>query len=153
MSIAFHRVGIEMKSFSQKLVRPSTGRATLGRILLNGKPTATRADELSEWLRLQPFAGRPVAEDIAGRDREARIKARTGIVSLSGYWRRDGESAGNARGGHIDVWNGTRLTISGPLNAIATFGRMLEFNSFAADCGFGFSDLEQSRKTRFREIT
>jgi hypothetical protein len=48
MSATFHSVGIEMKSFSQKLVKPMAGKQTLGRILLNGKSTATRARELAE---------------------------------------------------------------------------------------------------------
>ena len=37
MSATLHRIGIEMKSFSQKLVKPAPGKASLGRILLDGK--------------------------------------------------------------------------------------------------------------------
>lgn len=29
---------------------------------------------------------------------------------FDGYWTRDGEAAGNASGGHIDLWNGEKLT-------------------------------------------
>src|ERR1700692_1508914 len=54
MSATFHRVGIEMNSFSQKLVTPMPGKPTLGRIILDRKPTATRAYELAEWLKLRP---------------------------------------------------------------------------------------------------
>src|SRR5579863_6462 len=57
MSATLHRVGIEMRSFSQKLIQPMPGKATLGRIMLDGKPTATRAYELAEWLKLRPIAG------------------------------------------------------------------------------------------------
>lgn len=74
MSVTFHRVGIEMKSFSSKLVRPLSGQPTIGRIILDGKPTATRADELGEWLKLRPFAGLPNAEDTAGPDWDRRSR-------------------------------------------------------------------------------
>jgi type VI secretion system (T6SS) effector Tae4 (amidase) len=47
LSVALHRVGIGMKSFSQKLIRPMNGDK-IGRILLDGKPTATRADEMGQ---------------------------------------------------------------------------------------------------------
>lgn len=46
MSVVFHRVGIEMKSFSSKLVHPLSGQPSIGRIILDGKIIATRADEL-----------------------------------------------------------------------------------------------------------
>jgi hypothetical protein len=32
------------------------------RVFLEGKPTATRADELGEWLQHQPFAGLPTQQ-------------------------------------------------------------------------------------------
>ncbi|KVD33074.1 hypothetical protein WI84_22005 [Burkholderia ubonensis] len=110
MSVAFHRVGIEMKSFSSKLVKPLGGQSSIGRILLNGKATATRANELGAWLRLQPFAGLGRAENVTGEDWRDRVKGRTGIIMFDGYWIRDGETEGNASGGHIDLWNGEKLT-------------------------------------------
>jgi hypothetical protein len=152
MSVTFHRVGSEMKSFSQKLVKPMPGKATLGRILLDGKPTATRAYESGEWLRLRPFAGLPNAEDITGSAWEAKVKDRTGIILFYGYWRQEGDSPDNLSGGHIDLWNGTRLTISGPIDSIATVSRRLGFNSFASGTPFGFSDLRQSKQILFWEI-
>jgi hypothetical protein len=152
MSVTFHRVGSEMKSFSQKLVKPMPGKPTLGRILLDGKPTATRAYELAEWLRLQPLAGLPNAQDITGADWESKVKGRTGIVFFYGYWRQDGDSSDNLSGGRIDLWNGTRLTISGPIDSIATISRRFGFNSFAADLPFGFSDLRKSKQILFWEI-
>jgi hypothetical protein len=42
MSVTFHRVGIEMKSFSEKLIKPLSGQKSIGRIILDGKATATR---------------------------------------------------------------------------------------------------------------
>ncbi|MCA8125972.1 hypothetical protein LGM75_06380 [Burkholderia multivorans] len=44
---------------------------------------------------------------------------------FDGYWCRAGERAENASGGHLDLWNGARLTISNPLNALAVMGRLL----------------------------
>ncbi|WGS48605.1 type VI secretion system amidase effector protein Tae4 [Paraburkholderia sp. D15] len=152
MSIMFHRVGIGMKSFSSRLVRPASGQESIGRILLDGKPTATRADELGQWLNLRPFAGLPVAEDITGPDWQPKVKGRTGILLFSHYWRREGEDAGSASGGHIDLWNGSRLTISGPIGSIATIGRMFGMNSFFAGYSFGFSDLRNARQILFWEI-
>jgi hypothetical protein len=88
MSVTFHRVGVEMKSFSQKLVRPLSGQPTIGRIILDGKATATRADELSEWLKLRPFAGLPLPENVTGADWESKVKGRTGIIAFRNYWAR-----------------------------------------------------------------
>lgn len=111
LSATLHRVGIEMKSFSQSSVKPGTGKASLGRILLNGKATATRADEMASWLQLQPFCGLPAKpENVTGADWEAKIRGRTGIIFFGGYWRREGEASGQGSGGHIDLWNGAKMT-------------------------------------------
>jgi hypothetical protein len=110
LSVALHRVGVEMKSFSSKLVKPRSGQASIGRIILDGKVTATRANELGEWLKLQPFAGLGRVENITGADWLSKVKDRTGIIMFDGYWTRDGESESNASGGHIDLWNGEKLT-------------------------------------------
>jgi hypothetical protein len=156
MSVTFHRVGIEMKSFSQKLVKPLSGQPTIGRILLDGKATATRADELGEWLQLRPIAELPAAENITGKDWEAKVKGRTGIIQFSRYWTRDGESAANASGGHIDLWNGERLTISSVPDALATIGRRIGISSFRQGANFAnalsYSDLSQSKSILFWEI-
>ncbi|WP_321889939.1 type VI secretion system amidase effector protein Tae4 [Paraburkholderia bannensis] len=152
MSVTFHRVGIHMKSFSSRLVHPMSGQPSIGRILLDNRPTATRADELGQWLSLQPFAGLPKAEDITGADWRSRVKGRTGIVLFTRYWQRDGESPDDASGGHIDLWNGSRLTISGPFDAVATIGRMIGVNSFLPSVWLGFSDLRKSKQILFWEI-
>jgi len=122
ISATLHKVGIEMRSFSQKSVKPMAGRKTLGRILLDGKPAATRAQELAEWLKLQPFCGLPPEpENITGQDWEAKIKGRTGIIMFHAYWYRSGETVPS--GGHIDLWNGSRLTYNGITGTVETFAR------------------------------
>lgn len=153
MSVTFHRVGIAMKSFSSRLVHPLSGQPSIGRIIVDGKVTATRADELGEWLKLRPFAGLPAAEVITGSDWESKVKGRTGIVQFSGYWQRDGEkTTTDATGGHIDLWNGSRLTINGPIGAIATIGRMYGFHSLLPGTSIGYSDLRNSKRILFWEI-
>jgi len=152
MSVTLHRVGVEMKSFSQKTVKPMSGAATIGRIILDGKATATRADELGEWLQLQPFAGLPKAENITGADWESKVKGRTGIIQFSRYWTRTGESAANASGGHIDLWNGSRLTVSSAPDAVATYSRVVGLQSLFPGTSFGWSDLRNSKQILFWEI-
>ncbi|WP_175938989.1 type VI secretion system amidase effector protein Tae4 [Caballeronia sp. BCC1704] len=152
MSVMLHRVGIGMKSFSERLVRPASGEK-LGRILLDGKPTATRADELAQWLELQPFAGLPRAEDITGADWEKRVKGRTGIIEFSRYWARDGESTANASGGHIDLWNGSRLTISSGEGLLGVIGRRVGIASAHIPwTNVGYSDLGKAKAILFWEI-
>lgn len=152
MSVTLHRVGIEMKSFSSARVKPISGQTSIGRIILDGKATATRADEMGEWLKLQPFAGLAKAEDITGHDWESKVKGRTGIIQFSRYWTREGESAANASGGHIDLWNGARLTISSAPDAIATISRYLGRQSLFPGTSYGWSDLRNSKQILFWEI-
>jgi hypothetical protein len=152
VSVTLHRVGIEMKSFSQKLIRPMNGDK-IGRILLDGKATATRADELGEWLKLQPFAGLPKAEDVTGPNWETKVKGRTGIIEFSRYWTRDGERAENATGGHIDLWNGNRLTISSAQGLLGVIGRGVGVESaHIPGTDIGYSDLRNSKAILFWEI-
>jgi hypothetical protein len=156
MSVTFHRGGIEMKSLSSKLVKPLDGQQSIGRIILDGKVTATRANELGEWLKLQPIAGLGKPENITGADWESTVKGRTGIIMFDAYWTRAGESAANASGGHIDLWNGSRLTISGLFDGMATIGRYVGVQSFrqgatvASDVSY--SDLRGSKSILFWEI-
>lgn len=111
MSATLHKVGVEMKSFSQSTVKPAQGSTTIGRILLNGKATSTRANEMASWLSQQPFCGLPKKpEDLTGQDWESKVRGRTGIISFDGYWSRDSDSSGQASGGHIDLWNGSKMT-------------------------------------------
>ncbi|MBN9408749.1 MAG: hypothetical protein J0H69_06315 [Burkholderiales bacterium] len=153
LSATFHRLGIEMKSFSQKTVRPMPGAKVLGRVLMNGRPAATRAYELGEWLKVQPFAGLPrKPEDVTGKDWESRVKGRTGIIMFHGYWLRSGEDAGNASGGHIDLWNGERMPISSATSLFSVLGRRFGYQDMAADLSFGYSDLRNSKLILFWEI-
>ncbi len=141
MSVTFHRLGIAMKSYHRS-----------DRILVDGKGTPSRADELAEWLKLRPFAGLPVPEDVTGSDWESKVKGRTGIIEFSRYWTRHGEDTASASGGHIDLWNGSRLTVSSAPDAIATFSRVVGIQSFFPGTDFGWSDLRNSKKILFWEI-
>ncbi|MDP9650427.1 type VI secretion system amidase effector protein Tae4 [Paraburkholderia caledonica] len=145
MSATFHTVGIEMKSFSQKLVKPMPGKPVLGRILLDGQATATRAYELAEWLKLQPFAGIRPPGDITGPAWRNNVAGRTGIIFFYGYWQQDGDSPDSLSGGHIDLWNGSRLTNNGALGALETFARF----TLNMRTGPGYSDLGKSKQILF----
>ncbi|GAB7538354.1 hypothetical protein BGC_45760 [Burkholderia sp. 3C] len=148
-----HRVGIEMKSFSSKVIKPLGGQPSIGRILIDGKATATRANELGEWLKLQPIAGMGNAENITGTNWESRVEGRTGIIMFDGYWARDRESADNASGGHIDLWNGSRLTISSAQGVFSVFGRMIGIErAHIPGTSYGYSDLRKSKTVLFWEI-
>ncbi|CBJ40211.1 conserved hypothethical protein (plasmid) [Ralstonia solanacearum CMR15] len=152
MSATLHGVGIEMKSFTQANVTLAPGEQ-FGRILLHGKYAAVRANQMGAWLSRQPFCGLPPKpENITGKDWESKVKGRTGIVMFDGYWIRDGESTENASGGHIDLWNGSRLTISGVGTAFATIGRYLGRDAFFPGTHFGWSDLANSKAIHFWEI-
>ncbi|MDN7877194.1 type VI secretion system amidase effector protein Tae4 [Burkholderia aenigmatica] len=152
MSVTLHRVGVGMKSFNSKTIKPVSGAKTIGRIFLDDKPTATRAEEMGKWLQLQPFAGLPKAEDVTGSEWESKVKGRTGIIQFSRYWTRDGESTANASGGHIDLWNGSRMTISSVPGVISTFGRVFGLHELLPDTDFGWSDLRNSKQILFWEI-
>lgn len=153
MSATFHRIGIKMLSFSQKRIKPMPGAQTLGRVIMDGYPAAVRAYELGEWLKIQPFCGLPQKpENVTGKDWESKVKGRTGIIMFHAYWARSGEGADNATGGHIDLWNGARLTISGFWDGVATIGRYIGQQSLFPGTSYGYSDLSNSRIILFWEI-
>ena len=153
MSATFHKVGIKMLSFSQKSVKPMPGAQTLGRVMMDGLPAAVRAYELGEWLRLQPFCGLPKQpEVVTGKEWESKVKGRTGIIMFHAYWARAGETGGHASGGHIDLWNGARLTISGFWDGVATASRYLGKHSFRPGTPYGFSDLRNAKMILFWEV-
>ncbi|MBX9428833.1 MULTISPECIES: type VI secretion system amidase effector protein Tae4 [Ralstonia solanacearum species complex] len=149
MSATLHQVGIEMKSFTPANVTVKPG-SQFGRILLDGKYTAVLADQLGSWLSRQPFCGLPPKpENITGADWQSKIKGRTGIIMFDGYWTRDGESAVSASGGHIDLWNGSRLTNNGALGTVETFMRFsVGMNSLRGL----WSDLGKSKTILFFEM-
>jgi hypothetical protein len=152
MSVTFHRVGIGMKSFSEKLLKPLSGQKSIGRILLDGKPTATRADELAEWLKLRPFAGLQNGENITGSDWELKVTGRTGIIAFKNYWVRSREEK-NPSGGHIDLWNSRRLTISSGEGLLGVIGRGIGVRSaHIPGTTVGYSDLSKATEILFWEI-
>jgi hypothetical protein len=96
--------------------------------------------------------GRRKTENITGSGWESKVKGRTGIIMFDSYWTRDGELAANASGGHIDLWNGARLTINGFWNTLSTVGRSAGMHSFFPGTSFGFSDLRRSKVILFWEV-
>jgi len=155
MSVTFHKVGSDMKSFSQKVVKPMPGKQQLGRLILGGKPTATRAYELAEWLKLQPFAGLGKPEDITGKGWESKVTGRTGIIYFFGYWRQDGDSSDNLSGGHIDLWNKDTLTPNWASFLRFRIGMSSMPNPFSWLRGRrdnAFSDLANSKEVLFWEV-
>jgi hypothetical protein len=154
MSATFHRAGVQMKSFSQRSVKPMPGAQTLGRVMMDGYPAAVRAYELGEWLKLQPFCGLPQEpENITGKGWESKVKGRTGIIMFHAYWARAGETPVNASGGHIDLWNGQRMTVSGPEGFLVMLGRRIGIsNAHIPGTSIGYSDLGNARLILFWEI-
>jgi len=76
------------------------------------------------------------------------VDGRTGIIFFYGYWRQDGDSPNRLSGGHIDLWNGSRLTSNGVLGAIETFARF----TLNMRTGSGYSDLGKSKEILFWEV-
>jgi hypothetical protein len=155
MSVTFHKVGSEMKSFSQKLVKPMPGKKSLGRILIGGKPTAARAYELAEWLQLRPLAGVSAAENVTGPEWQRNVKGRTGIIFFYGYWRQEGDSSDNLSGGHIDLWNKDTLTPSAESFLRFRFGVPEIPNPLSWLRGRRdniYSDLSKSKQILFWEV-
>nr|WKF61772.1 hypothetical protein HUO10_006304 [Paraburkholderia busanensis] len=136
MSIALHRVGIEMKSFRGA-----------GQIRIDGKRTALRARELAEWLKLRPFAGLRTPEDVTGSNWQNAIRGRTGIIFFSGYWARSTDRREHPTGDHIDLWNEDSLTSPG------LRGRILSFLRFRIGIAAAwYSDLGKSRQILFWDM-
>ncbi|AMP06512.1 T6SS effector amidase Tae4 family protein [Collimonas pratensis] len=155
MSATFHKLGIDMKSFSSKVVKPENGEKSIGRILLDGKPTATRANELRQWLNLHPIPNIYKAENITGADWQFKIKGRTGIVAFEGYWQRDSDGGSDTSGGHIDLWNKTTLTpsVESFLRFRAGINRVPNPLAFLRGReGNWYSDLGKSKQILFWEI-
>jgi len=149
VSVALHKSGVEMKSFTAANVDVEPGM-TIGRILLNGKFTATRANELSSWLKRQPFCGLPKkVEVITGQDWEKKISGRTGIIYFEDYWQRSTDNKNHPTGDHIDLWSVSRLTASGFRGTITTFAR---FTMGFSRIPVLYSDLNNSTQILFWEV-
>jgi hypothetical protein len=161
LSVALHKAGIDMSSFSSDLVKPRYGQSSIGRELLDGKVIATRANELGEWLDIIQNSNRPIVgigktENITGSNWESKIKGRTGIVMFDAYWTQGKQTAANATGGHIDLWNISRLTMSSVPDAFSTIGRELGVASFRQGThiapNLSYSDLGGARTILFWEV-
>ncbi|WP_112198022.1 type VI secretion system amidase effector protein Tae4 [Rahnella sp. NRRL B-41462] len=155
LSATLHAVGIEMKSFSQKVIKPAAGKSSIGRILLGGKATATRADEMARWLALKPFAGLPAKpENVTGACWRDKVGGRTGIIFFGGYWARDGESGDSVSGGHIDLWNGSRFPNNGLRGAATNFMRFTVGKESVDFWGLvpTYSDLSKAKEILFWHI-
>lgn len=119
LSVALHNVGVEMKSFNGK-----------GKIRLDGKNTAVLAAEMADWLKVKQFPGLGRPELITGQDWKEKVKNRTGIIAFKDYWIRHGQS--RPTGGHIDLWNGSRTTITMNADSIgAVVGRYIGIDSIS----------------------
>jgi len=157
VSIALHGAGVTMESFSERKVPKMPGKKTLGRDLYGEpkRPVALRAYEIATWLKQQrQFCGMPAKpQDITGEDWEMKVRGRTGIIYFFGYWRQEGDAhGGELTGGHIDLWNGQRLTVSSLPSVFSTFGRWAGFSSALPRWSWGYADLGLSREILFWEI-
>lgn len=136
VSVALHKVGIEMKSFAGAAVD------------VDGRKAAVRAEQLANWLKKQPFPALPAAPAmVAGTDWQDKIDGKTGIIYFANYWKREGETD-KPTGDHIDLWNRRRLTNNGFLGTMQTFLRF----TLKIHTGPGFSDLRNSTEILFWEI-
>lgn len=133
MSVTLHNVGVEMKSFNGN-----------GRILINGKKTATRAPELATWLDRKPFCGIGKSINITGENWEDKVEDKTGIIFFENYWTREGQN--HPTGSHIDLWNGSHFANNGFLGTVENFAR---FSLGISEISNIYSDLGKSTKILF----
>jgi hypothetical protein len=111
-----------------------------------------RAAEVAEWLHKRPFAGCPAPTSLTAKTWDKDIAGSTGIIFFDGYWHRDSDGPNVTTGNHIDLWNGSRLTMSGVFDTLATLGRMMGRQSFLPGTDFGYSDLHNSNRILFWNI-
>jgi len=112
-----------------------------------------RAAEVAEWLHRRPFAGCPEALSVKPKTWEKEIHGKTGIIFFDGYWHRKTDGQNVTTGNHIDLWNGSRLTMAGVGDTFATIGRFVfGRQSVAPGSDYGYSDLHNSTKILFWEI-
>lgn len=151
VSVAIHGAGIEMKSFTTKVI--GVDPKDFGRVEINGKNTATLAAQLAMWLKKQPFCGLPQQpENITGENWEKKVKGRAGIVYFADYWMRSDDRKDRPTGDHIDLWNGSRMT-----HNVANFARRLGIDSVQwlpifDSFDINFSDLTNSKTILFWEV-
>jgi hypothetical protein len=101
---ALKGVGVTFKSF------PKAGKCWFE----GHEDHILRAEQLADWLKLQPFAGCAKVATVTGADWQDKVKGKTGIVFFGNYWQRTIDDKGTKEktpsGDHIDLWNGSRLT-------------------------------------------
>lgn len=113
-------------------------------VSVGGALLAIRAEELAAWLRTDaPFVLRRRHSLISGTDWQQKIKSQTGIAFFQDYWLRPGEK--QPSGDHIDLWNGSRLTVSGLSGLVVTAMRF----GLGVSSGPGFSDLSKAKRIEF----
>ena len=115
-----------------------------------------RAHEIAAWLDTRPLTGILQPRVLKGADCsdwQNKIRGRTGVIFFSHYWSLPGQTA--RIGDHIDLWNGTRLTMSW-----ATIPRFylhipqihLGDSRFARDLVFDYSNLADSLRIVLWEV-
>lgn len=129
LSLAMKVAGVTFKSYSAK--RKCWVHPNADHILA--------AQELADWLEMQPFVGCRKSENITGQNWRDKILGRTGIVCFEDYYTPSQGSGGD----HIDLWNKDQLT-GGLLRGWARS----RFNIVLPN----WSDLRKSRKIRFFEV-
>ncbi len=72
-----------------------------------GEHHCLSARELADWLALQPFVGCRKMQVFTSDQWRARIAGRSGILYFD---HDDAAAASGAADGHIDLWNGSRMT-------------------------------------------
>jgi hypothetical protein len=76
----------------------------------------------------------------------------TGIIAFRNYWARSLKEK-DPSGGHIDLWNGNRLTISSGEGLLGVIGRGIGVHSaHFPGTTYGYSDLRKATEILFWEI-
>ncbi len=134
ISLALLEAGVKLERFKGAVV------------FIKGGRIAIRAQELAEWLKIQPVPGIAPAETITGERWESKIRGRTGVVYFADYWTRGNEKV--PTGDHIDLWNGSRMTASGVEGVAVTFLRF----GLGIESGPWFSSLSKAKTIWFWEV-
>lgn len=148
VSEALHQCGILMRSFrgTRCWHCPTPDDKTKKGI------HAIRAQELSNYLQNQPFAGCPKALELTGSSYESVISDKTGIIFFQDYWLRAGEKT--PTGDHIDLWNKGELAGSGTIGSFfrVTFPNFTESVTDLFGSSARITSLEKAKKVLFWEI-
>ena len=117
LSETLYRNDIKLKSFKGVKCWHTCPTAPKGKNI-----HAIRAQELADWLKLQPFPGCPKPELYTGETYEKNVDNRTGIIFFKDYWQRSNEKESERRtGDHIDLWDGRGANKLASQNDISNF--------------------------------